>query len=164
MNTSDVLKSVKFDLENETTDPDYVESEEEDENIIIQNFSAGGIKKIEISSMLSTLLAQREVDQKKFILLNKKNSELEVENSKLDMKLHYIRLDLSNALIKLEEAEMTKKSLENATKQLVDTKKSLTLSTDKSDFHRRLNLCQFIFWMFFLAFILIVDIHLIKFN
>ena len=103
MNKSDILKTVKCDLENEN---DFVNTvgidseNEDDNNIIIQNFSIAGDKRVEVSSMLSTLLAQREVDQRRFIALNKKNGELEVENSKLDMKLHYMKLDLANAEIK----------------------------------------------------------------
>ena len=125
MNKSDILKSVKSDLENEEVlNNAESDSESEDQNIIIQNFSIGGDKRVEVSSMLSTLLAQREVDQRRFISLNKKNGELEVENSKLDMKLHYMKLDLANAEIKVEELQISKETIKTLSKQLEDLKKS----------------------------------------
>lgn len=126
MNKSDILKTVKSNLENEEVFNNIdSETENEGENIIIQNFSIGGDKRVEVSSMLSTLLAQREVDQRKFLSLNKKNSELEIENSKLDMKLHYMKLDLANAEIKIEDLQVVKKTLETTCKELEDLKKTI---------------------------------------
>jgi outer membrane protein assembly factor BamA len=130
MNKTEILKTVKSDIEGEDIkfNNEDSDTENEGENIIIQNFSIGGDKRVEVSSMLSTLLAQREVDQKKFLTLNKKNNELEVENSKLDMKLHYMKLDLANAQIKAEELETVKKTLETVSKELQWKKSMLNVS------------------------------------
>jgi hypothetical protein len=133
MNKSDILKTVKSDLENEDINNAGTDSENEDnDNIIIQNFSISGDKRVEVSSMLSTLLAQREVDQRRFIALNKKNAELEVENSKLDMKLHYLKLDLTNAEIKNEELVSIKKCFKNTSKELEDIRKKMPRLEAKS--------------------------------
>ena len=139
---SDVLKTVKSDIENENIDTAGTDSEnEEDNNIIIQNFSIAGDKRVEVSTMLSSLLAQREVDQKRFICLNKKNSELEVENSKLDMKLHYMKLDLANAEIKNEELQVVKteshsikEKFESTNKELYRIKKDIIPTLEKKAF------------------------------
>jgi hypothetical protein len=130
MNKTEILKTVKSDIEGEDIkfNNEDSDTENEGENIIIQNFSIGGDKRVEVSSMLSTLLAQREVDQKKFLTLNKKNNELELENSKLDMKLHYMKLDLENAQIKAEELETVKKTLETVSKELQWKKSMLNVS------------------------------------
>ena len=155
MNKSDILKIVKSNIENEDILNNVEsDSENEGENIIIQNFSIGGDKRVEVSSMLSTLLAQREVDQRKFLTLNKKNSELEIENSKLDMKLHYMKLDLANAEIKIEDLQGTKKALETSCKELEDLKKTLPTLQIKSYI---LNLIIILFFIFSSFMIVVIN-------
>jgi hypothetical protein len=94
----DILKSVKENMENTYSDEYNPESDQDgevSENIIIKNFANS-------DNILSVILAQREVDQKHIIVLNKKINEMDKENSRLDTKLHYTRMDLSNVEIKLE--------------------------------------------------------------
>jgi hypothetical protein len=155
MNKSDILKTVKSNIENEDIINNVEsDSENEGENIIIQNFSIGGDKRVEVSSMLSTVLAQREVDQRKFLNLNKKNSELEIENSKLDMKLHYMKLDLANAEIKVEELQGNKKALEISCKELEDLRKTLPTLQMKSYI---LNLIMILFFIFSCFMIVVIN-------
>ena len=94
----EILKSVKENMENTYSDEYNPESDQDgevSENIIIKNFANS-------DNILSVILAQREVDQKHIIVLNKKINEMDKENSRLDTKLHYTRMDLSNVEIKLE--------------------------------------------------------------
>lgn len=96
-----ILKTVKENME----ELEEVHSEEEvsetEENVIVKSFSQNE-NRVDISSMLSVILAQREIDQKRIISLYKKISEMDSENSKLDSRLHYTKMDLVNAEIKIE--------------------------------------------------------------
>lgn len=129
MNKMDILNTVKTDIENESSHENESDSDndETDKNIIIENFSIGGDKRVDVSSMLSTILAQRELDQKRFLLLSKKNGDLEVENSKLDTKLHYMKLDLANAEIRFEKSQAEKKRMINSLKDLETNNKTLNV-------------------------------------
>ena len=136
---SDILKSVKENLENVDLNADNASSDSEtDENIIIKSFSAQSDRRVDVASMLSTVLAQREIDQKRIIKVNKKLNECEMENSKLDTKLHYLRLDLSNSELDLETFR-AKVAL------LAKSQKSLNLCTLAMGFFEVVAMLWFVF-------------------
>jgi hypothetical protein len=106
MSKLQTLNTIKSDLENEKLERIESDSEEEESiNLIVQNFSGAGDKRVEITALLSTIMAQRELDQQRIINLNIDNSELDKEIAALDTKLHYMKLDLNNAQIKIESLE-----------------------------------------------------------
>jgi hypothetical protein len=106
MSKLQTLNTIKSDLENEKLERIESDSEEEESiNLIVQNFSGAGDKRVEITARLATLMAQRELDQQRIINLNIDNSELDKEIAALDTKLHYMKLDLNNAQIKIESLE-----------------------------------------------------------
>lgn len=106
MSKLQTLNTIKSDLENEKLERIESDSEEEESvNLIVQNFSGAGDKRVEITALLSTIMAQRELDQQRIINLNIDNSELDKEIASLDTKLHYMKLDLNNAQIKIESLE-----------------------------------------------------------
>lgn len=124
MDKMEVLNTVKQDIEE--NEPVHNDSDDEvsEENIVIRNFSIGGDKRVDVSSMLSTILAQRELDQKRFLLLSKKNGDLEIENSKLETKLHYMKLDLVNSEIKVQSSM---KKIEIVSKNLHEARESIAV-------------------------------------
>ena len=90
MDRATVLDTIKRDLESK------VDVEEEDDvceetNLIVQNFSITTDKRVEITSMFATIMAQRELDQQKIISLNKDNADLEKDLSRIETQLHYLR-------------------------------------------------------------------------
>ena len=96
---------------------DINDESDEDDNLIIKNFqdrfnitataTPKNLKnqKDEISTVLSTLLVQHELDRNRISKMVKKQYRLEMENEKQDMKLHYMRLEFSNANIDLDETK-----------------------------------------------------------
>lgn len=115
MERAEILTSIKENMDTDVVDNVFLSEDEEDdstqENFIVKNFSTND-RRIDTTGMLSIILAQREMDQKRIISLTKKLNESEKENMRLETKLHYTRIDLVNAQI----------SIENLTKD-VDTMK-----------------------------------------
>ena len=103
MERAEILTSIK---ENMDTEVDNILLSEDDddstqENIIVKNFSSNE-RRVDTTGMLSIILAQREMDQRRIISLTKKLTESEKENMRLETKLHYTRMDLVNAQISIE--------------------------------------------------------------
>ena len=123
MERIEILKTVK---ENMDTMEDYISEDEidTDENVIINRFSQNETR-VDVASMLSVILAQRELDQKRIVSLNKKISEMDAENSKLDSKLHYTKMDLVNVEIKAE----------TFAKELLTEKERHKKAIDQKNFH-----------------------------
>ena len=72
--------------------------------------------------IVSTLLAQHELDRNKLTKLTKKLYRSEMDTEKQEMKLHYLKLDLSNSTVSVEE--LNQKIL-NKDKEIVVLKQSL---------------------------------------
>lgn len=101
-------------------DDDNSDDDSEDENVIITNFvggSGGSSKKQDNSVIVSTLLAQHELDRNKIASLTKKMYKMEVETERIETKAHYLRLDFSNTTLQLEEYKEKVKQLEKKYKQ-----------------------------------------------
>ena len=103
-----------FDNNEENSDDDS-----EEENVIITNFmgSGGSSKKQDNSVIVSTLLAQHELDRNKIASLTKKMYKMEVETERIETKAHYLRLDFSNTTLQLEEYKEKVKQLTKKYKQ-----------------------------------------------
>jgi hypothetical protein len=145
MDRATVLDTIKRDLESK------VEVEEEDDvceetNLIVQNFSVTTDKRVEITSMFATIMAQRELDQQKIIALNKENADLEKDLSRIETQLHYLRLDLNNTSIQHLEAV---KERDHVTKELNTVRKVLT---EKETMRKFLNSTMFFFLFLFMSF------------
>lgn len=145
MDRATVLDTIKRDLESK------VEVEEEDDvceetNLIVQNFSVTTDKRVEITSMFATIMAQRELDQQKIISLNKDNADLEKDLSRIETQLHYLRLDLNNTSIQHLEAV---KERDHVTKELITVRKELA---EKETMRKFLNSTMFFFLFLFMSF------------
>ena len=105
-----------FNNDGENSDSDL----DQDDNLIIQNFRDKSIinnananannvsknKPIVINNqhdIVSTLLAQHELDRNKLTKLTRKLYKSEMDTEKQEMKLHYLKLDLSNSTVTGEE-------------------------------------------------------------
>ena len=122
MDRATVLDTIKRDLESKVeVDNDDID-EETSTNLIVQNFSVTTDKRVEITSMFATIMAQRELDQQKIIALNKENADLEKDLSRIETQLHYLRLDLNNTSIQHLEAV---KERDHVTKELITVRKEL---------------------------------------
>lgn len=145
MDRATVLDTIKRDLESK------VEVEDEDDvceetNLIVQNFSITTDKRVEITSMFATIMAQRELDQQKIISLNKDNADLEKDLSRIETQLHYLRLDLNNTSIQHLEAV---KERDHVTKELITVRKELA---EKETMRKFLNSAMFFFLFLFMSF------------
>ena len=145
MDRATVLDTIKRDLESK------VDVEEEDDvceetNLIVQNFSITTDKRVEITSMFATIMAQRELDQQKIISLNKDNADLEKDLSRIETQLHYLRLDLNNTSIQHLEAV---KERDHVTKELITVRKELA---EKETMRKFLNSAMFFFLFLFMSF------------
>jgi|688.fasta_scaffold203816_3 hypothetical protein len=145
MDRATVLDTIKRDLESK------VEVEEEDDvceetNLIVQNFSVTTDKRVEITSMFATIMAQRELDQQKIIALNKENADLEKDLSRIETQLHYLRLDLNNTSIQHLESV---KERDRVTKELITVRKELS---EKETMRKFLNSAMFFFLFLFMSF------------
>ena len=145
MDRATVLDTIKRDLESK------VEVEDEDDvceetNLIVQNFSITTDKRVEITSMFATIMAQRELDQQKIIALNKENADLEKDLSRIETQLHYLRLDLNNTSIQHLEAV---KERDHVTKELITVRKELA---EKETMRKFLNSAMFFFLFLFMSF------------
>ena len=107
-------KEDNFDNNEENSDDDS-----EEENVIITNFvgSGGSSRKQDNSVIVSTLLAQHELDRNKIASLTKKMYKMEVETERIETKAHYLRLDFSNTTLQLEEYKEKVKQLTKKYKQ-----------------------------------------------
>jgi hypothetical protein len=104
MERAEILTSTKENMDTELDNILLSEEDDDDsnhENFIVKNFSSNK-RRVDTTGMLSIILAQREMDQKRIISLTKKLSESEKENMRLETKLHYTRMDLVNAQIGIE--------------------------------------------------------------
>ena len=145
MDRATVLDTIKRDLESK------VDVEEEDDvceetNLIVQNFSITTDKRVEITSMFATIMAQRELDQQKIISLNKDNADLEKDLSRIETQLHYLRLDLNNTSIQHLEAV---KERDHVTKELITVRKELA---EKETMRKFLNSAMLFFLFLFMSF------------
>lgn len=132
MDPSTVLNTIKRDLESKIEDvfiEDHSGDEAEPANLIIQNFSLTTDKRVEITSMFATIMAQRELDQQKIIALNKENTDLDKNLSRVETQLHYLRLDLNNKSIQhleaITERDLLKTQTDNLKTKTKDLEKKL---------------------------------------
>jgi hypothetical protein len=146
MDRATVLDTIKRDLESKVEVENDDIDEETSTNLIVQNFSVTTDKRVEITSMFATIMAQRELDQQKIIALNKENADLEKDLSRIETQLHYLRLDLNNTSIQHLEAV---KERDHVTKDLITVRKELS---EKETMRKFLNSAMFFFLFLFMSF------------
>jgi chromosome segregation ATPase len=146
MDRATVLDTIKRDLESKVEVENDDIDEETSTNLIVQNFSVTTDKRVEITSMFATIMAQRELDQQKIIALNKENADLEKDLSRIETQLHYLRLDLNNTSIQHLEAV---KERDRVTKELITVRKELS---EKETMRKFLNSTMFFFLFLFMSF------------
>ena len=146
MDRATVLDTIKRDLESKVDVENDDIDEETSTNLIVQNFSVTTDKRVEITSMFATIMAQRELDQQKIISLNKDNADLEKDLSRIETQLHYLRLDLNNTSIQHLEAV---KERDHVTKELITVRKELS---EKETMRKFLNSTMFFFLFLFMSF------------
>ena len=146
MDRATVLDTIKRDLESKVEVENDDIDEETSTNLIVQNFSITTDKRVEITSMFATIMAQRELDQQKIISLNKDNADLEKDLSRIETQLHYLRLDLNNTSIQHLEAV---KERDHVTKELITVRKELA---EKETMRKFLNSAMFFFLFLFMSF------------
>ena len=146
MDRATVLDTIKRDLESKVDVENDDIDEETSTNLIVQNFSVTTDKRVEITSMFATIMAQRELDQQKIISLNKDNADLEKDLSRIETQLHYLRLDLNNTSIQHLEAV---KERDHVTKELITVRKELA---EKETMRKFLNSTMFFFLFLFMSF------------
>lgn len=146
MDRATVLDTIKRDLESKVDVENDDIDEETSTNLIVQNFSVTTDKRVEITSMFATIMAQRELDQQKIIALNKENADLEKDLSRIETQLHYLRLDLNNTSIQHLEAV---KERDHVTKELITVRKELS---EKETMRKFLNSTMFFFLFLFMSF------------
>jgi hypothetical protein len=146
MDRATVLDTIKRDLESKVEVENDDIDEETSTNLIVQNFSVTTDKRVEITSMFATIMAQRELDQQKIIALNKENADLEKDLSRIETQLHYLRLDLNNTSIQHLEAV---KERDHVTNELITVRKELS---EKETMRKFLNSTMFFFLFLFMSF------------
>lgn len=87
-------------------------------NFLIQNMFDEKGKKKQNRDILSTIIAQRELDRQKIEQLMLKKYESDVESGKVELQLHYTKLDMNNLDIKCDELTKKLKTTKDELKQL----------------------------------------------
>jgi hypothetical protein len=115
----ELQKQMKEKEDNLDNNEENSDDDSEEENVIITNFvgSGGSSRKQDNSVIVSTLLAQHELDRNKIASLTKKMYKMEVETERIETKAHYLRLDFSNTTLQLEEYKEKVKQLTKKYKQ-----------------------------------------------
>lgn len=97
------------DVEEDYDDKDTSSNEDIPQNLLIQSFfekSKGSNKK----DILSLVLTQREIEKQKYDKMVKSKYDLQSQINKLEMQLHYNKLDLNNEMVSKDSLS---KKLEN---------------------------------------------------
>ena len=87
-------------------------------NFLIQNMFDEKGKKKQNRDILSTIIAQRELDRQKIEQLMLKKYESDIESGKIEMQLHYTKLDKNNLDVKCDELTKKLKISKDEFKQL----------------------------------------------